>query len=234
MIERVPTGIKELDKIIGGGIVKPSSLLIQGPPGSGKSIFMWQLLYEGIQRGEGCISAITGEYIPLLKEKLKTFNWDIEKYKEKVKIIDCYSWRLGARAVGRRFSISGPADLNQVSVAISEAKTELEKSGNSNVRVAIDSLSDFFLFNEPIIVYKFLEILIARIKAENSILILVLDEGLHDEKVINTVKYLVDSVICLKQGDDGRYMRIEKMILTKHTTAWIPFDIEENGIKILR
>jgi len=229
MIERVPIGIEKLDEMI-GGIVKPSSLLIIGPPGSGKSIFMWQILYEGIKRNEGCISAITGEYIPFLKEKLKFFNWDIEKYKEKVRIIDCYSWRIGAKAVERKFSISGPADLNQVSVAISEAKAELS---NSNIRVAIDSLSDFFLFNEPIIVYKFLEILIARIKAENAFLILVLDEGLHDKKVINTVKYLVDSVICLKQEDRGRYMRIEKMLLTKHTTAWIPFDIEENGIKIL-
>ncbi len=47
-IERVSTGIYGLDEIIEGGLPKKSITLISGPPGSGKSIFSLQFLYEGV------------------------------------------------------------------------------------------------------------------------------------------------------------------------------------------
>jgi KaiC/GvpD/RAD55 family RecA-like ATPase len=54
-IERVKTGIPGLDEMISGGIPKHSITLISGPPGSGKTIFCCQYLYEGIEEGEKCL-----------------------------------------------------------------------------------------------------------------------------------------------------------------------------------
>jgi circadian clock protein KaiC len=51
-MERVETGIGGLDNLINGGLPKHSTTLVSGPPGSGKSIFCFQFLYEGIQHGE--------------------------------------------------------------------------------------------------------------------------------------------------------------------------------------
>jgi KaiC/GvpD/RAD55 family RecA-like ATPase len=54
-LERVKTGIDGLDNIIEGGLPKSSITLVSGPPGSGKSIFCFQFLYNGIKNGEKCL-----------------------------------------------------------------------------------------------------------------------------------------------------------------------------------
>jgi len=54
-MERIPTGIEGLDSAIQGGLPNNSTTLISGPPGSGKSIFCFQFLYNGIKKGEKCL-----------------------------------------------------------------------------------------------------------------------------------------------------------------------------------
>jgi circadian clock protein KaiC len=47
LLKRVKTGIDELDNLLQGGIPRESITLVSGPPGSGKSIFCFQYLYQG-------------------------------------------------------------------------------------------------------------------------------------------------------------------------------------------
>lgn len=51
-IERVSTGIEKFDVLIQGGFPKQSITLISGSPGSGKSIFCFHFLNEGIKNNE--------------------------------------------------------------------------------------------------------------------------------------------------------------------------------------
>ena len=44
--ERIPTGIKEFDRVLGGGIVKGSLVLVGGDPGIGKSTLLLQMCRE--------------------------------------------------------------------------------------------------------------------------------------------------------------------------------------------
>jgi KaiC/GvpD/RAD55 family RecA-like ATPase len=52
LIKRVRTGITGLDSLIEGGLPEKSITLVSGPPGSGKSIFSFQYLYEGLKSRE--------------------------------------------------------------------------------------------------------------------------------------------------------------------------------------
>ena len=47
MIERVKTGIPGLDIILDGGFLYHNSILIKGPPGSGKTTLGIQIIYNG-------------------------------------------------------------------------------------------------------------------------------------------------------------------------------------------
>ncbi|HMH17334.1 MAG TPA: ATPase domain-containing protein [Burkholderiales bacterium] len=58
---RLSTGIAELDKMLGGGIIEGDSLLVAGPSGTGKSALATQFIAEGIRRGEPGIMAIFEE-----------------------------------------------------------------------------------------------------------------------------------------------------------------------------
>ena len=46
IVERIKTGIPGLDKLIQGGFVKGSAVLISGGTGAGKTIFCLQYLWE--------------------------------------------------------------------------------------------------------------------------------------------------------------------------------------------
>ena len=64
-IERQPTGQAELDRVLGGGVVAGSVVLIGGDPGIGKSTLLLQAL-DGLQRqydaaGDGRTLYVTGE-----------------------------------------------------------------------------------------------------------------------------------------------------------------------------
>ena len=58
---RLSTGVSELDKMLGGGILEGDSVLIAGPSGTGKSALATQFLAEGVRRGEPAIAAVFEE-----------------------------------------------------------------------------------------------------------------------------------------------------------------------------
>jgi KaiC/GvpD/RAD55 family RecA-like ATPase len=51
-LERISTGIPELDEMLMGGLLPHRPYLVVGPPGSGKTTLALQFLIEGIRRGE--------------------------------------------------------------------------------------------------------------------------------------------------------------------------------------
>ena len=60
-MERIPTGIAELDEKISGGYPKSKAMLITGAPGSGKTIFGLHFLYKGCTDGRKCMLIATEE-----------------------------------------------------------------------------------------------------------------------------------------------------------------------------
>ncbi len=58
---RLSSGIPELDKMLGGGILEGDSVLVSGPSGTGKSAVATHFLTEGLRHGESGIAAIFEE-----------------------------------------------------------------------------------------------------------------------------------------------------------------------------
>jgi circadian clock protein KaiC len=52
MIERIQTGIPGLDEMMGGGMPYPSTVLVAGGTGTGKTTFCMQFLFKGAEMGE--------------------------------------------------------------------------------------------------------------------------------------------------------------------------------------
>ncbi|HJT83805.1 MAG TPA: ATPase domain-containing protein [Nitrososphaeraceae archaeon] len=55
LVERLSTGITNLDALIEGGIPKGFTILLTGNPGTGKTILASHFLYEGLTHGESCM-----------------------------------------------------------------------------------------------------------------------------------------------------------------------------------
>lgn len=60
-MERVPTGIDELDVKLSGGYPKGKAILVTGMPGAGKTIFGIHFLYKACMDGRRCVDIATEE-----------------------------------------------------------------------------------------------------------------------------------------------------------------------------
>jgi len=104
----IKTGIPGFDSTLSAGIKKNSSVLISGPPGSGKTTFGLQFIYSGVKEFEE-----PGVYISLsqsideIKNDCKSFGWNIEEMiaKGKILLIDLRPFKIKDQVIGRDDSL---------------------------------------------------------------------------------------------------------------------------------
>lgn len=78
----IPSGIPELDMLLGGGIEKGSSTLVLGPAGSGKSTLILPFVKAAIERGQKAAMFIFDEELGLLFDRTKALGFDLEGWRE--------------------------------------------------------------------------------------------------------------------------------------------------------
>ena len=81
--EPVPSGVKELDQLLGGGLDRGSSTLIAGPSGSGKSSLALQYVVAAAQRGHHSAFFAFEEGLGTLLARTRGFGWDLPSLMEK-------------------------------------------------------------------------------------------------------------------------------------------------------
>src|SRR3989339_602708 len=85
--ERTLTGIPGLDSLIGGGIPRGNLVVLSGDPGSGKTVFCWQFLYEGITKyNENAVYVSLEETEETILEGAEKFGWDLKELIDKKKM----------------------------------------------------------------------------------------------------------------------------------------------------
>jgi KaiC/GvpD/RAD55 family RecA-like ATPase len=130
-LERVKTGIKGFDELVEGGFPKGSTILITGSPGTGKTIFGLEFLYNGATKfkEKGLFVTFEERKESLLKQAIQ-FGWDIAKL-EKNKLIHI---------------LAIPSNkINQKTINLIKNKIEKEKIQ----RMVVDSLTTLTI-NAPI------------------------------------------------------------------------------------
>lgn len=80
-MRKVKTGIKNMDRLLGGGVPEKETLLVDGEPGAGKTNLGLEFLYKGAQKGQN------GLYVSFQDSKdevlrATTFDWNFKKHVE--------------------------------------------------------------------------------------------------------------------------------------------------------
>ena len=81
--ERALTGVAGLDEMLGGGLPRSSSTVIQGATGTGKTLLGLQFLLEGARRGEPGIHFTLEETVDQLRGIAQGFGWDLPDLEER-------------------------------------------------------------------------------------------------------------------------------------------------------
>jgi len=83
-MNRIKTGIPGLDDLLKGGFPDPSSILITGPTGTGKTIFGLQYLYNGAKEyKEPGFMISTEDYATDLQWYEEAFKWNFKALQDK-------------------------------------------------------------------------------------------------------------------------------------------------------
>ena len=205
----IKTGLSKLDALLKDGIPGKSSMLILGPPKSGKTILGIHFLFEGLRNNEYGIYVVTNTFPEDLVKRFDSIG-DVEEPLQKglLKFVDCYTIYTGVQKENTVFVIrvNGPTALTEIGIAFSQIMKKIPK--NSNVRVIFDSISTLLLHNTPKTVESFVQSMNGKIKGFGAVSMFIMEEGMHDQKDVTTINSLLDALIHLKKEGEERQIEI--------------------------
>ena len=225
MTNRIKTGIPGLDKKIQGGFPIGSSILLVGPPGSGKTTLAHQFMKQGLsEKQPGLYTTLDMSPDEVIKE-MNELDGKIDR--KMIKFIDAYSWRVGKS--GGDFSLSNLANVNELNIMVTKLIEQLKTSKMK--RSVFNSVSTLLLYADSALVVKMIPVIIAKMKQSNFTQIWIMEEGVHDPRTVTTMSYFADGAIEFKMEGDQRFIRISRMRGTSHKRDWIKYNIDKKGIR---
>ncbi len=244
-MQRIQTGIINLDELIEGGVPKGSITLVSGSPGTGKSILAQQFIHHGASLGEKGLYVSLEQRIPEVFEHAKRFGWDFESLEKqgavKFAFLDLTSTNQEQET-----------HLSTINNMIDEYKPKRividSISPIANMPVTAEELASYGLISDlsafmPLITPE----LITRFQIHKLIMMLkqtratsiITSELPRDSNWLSSDKvseFLADNVFVLNYSPAARQrtLTIEKMRATKHVEEILPMIITNKGIKVTR
>ncbi|HEY0593516.1 MAG TPA: ATPase domain-containing protein [Thermoanaerobaculia bacterium] len=219
--EQIPTGIPELDGMLGGGLDRGTSTLIMGPAGSGKSALATQQVFAAAQRGERSAMFIFEENIGSMLARSASLGMELEPHIEKGLV--------NVRQVD-------PAQLQPGEFA--HLVREAVEKGGARVLV-IDSLNGYLnaVPEERFLLLHLHELLSYLAQRGVATVLVFAQHGLVGQMQTSVdVSYLADAVILLRyfeaEGRIHKAMSIVKKRSGRHETAIRSFTMSHEGLRV--
>ncbi|WP_406660534.1 ATPase domain-containing protein [Methanolobus sp. ZRKC3] len=216
---RVEAGIPGLDTMLGGGILKYSSTLVAGKPGTGKKIFGLQFIYHGLQQGEPALIVTFEDSPHQLLMDAKRMGWDLEEFMKSGLL---------------HFICSNPANIYPAEHSI-RIKNAIETMSAS--RVFYDGVNNLEIsIPDKLKLKGYLYSLASYLKSKSITALFTTETSSSDcpgnEEIY--LAFLVDSVVMLRNSKarNRRYMCVIKSRGTKHKRSIKEYAITDAGIKM--
>jgi circadian clock protein KaiC len=221
---RLPTGVRGLDEMTGGGIPEGDVVMLTGPAGSGKTTFAAQFLAQGLAEGETCVVAVFEEFPQAYLTRAKTSPIDLGEMVDAGRLAVIYL---------------RPLDLS-VDEMLFEILVAVQRLGAT--RVVIDSLSGFEIALAPTFRADFRESLYRLVGALTATGVTVMmtaevvdvspSGGFTNERV----SFVTDDIFVQRYVEIGGHLRkvlaVVKMRGSEHATDFREYSITPAGAVI--
>lgn len=222
-MERVKTGILELDEMLGGGFMSGDAVLVAGSAGSGKTTLALQYLVNGVtQFGDKGIYVTFEELPNQIYRDAKSFGWDLRKLEEENKFrLICTSPNLLMQEGGENI--------------LDESIKEIQPQ-----RIVVDSLSHLEMYVPESDLRKETYRLIMYLKTKRLSSVLTWESpqivGQSFSVTEAGMSFLVDGILLLRYVEIESSMRKALVILklrgSDHSKELREFMITSQGIKV--
>jgi circadian clock protein KaiC len=222
-IERVSSGIPNLDDMLGGGFIPESAILLRGAPGTGKTTFGIQYLLEGLVKGEAGLFISFEEFPQSLYRDAASLGWDLPALEKEGRL---------------HILFTSPKVLLQ-SLATPDSNIARSIQQHDFRRIVVDSLTHFTqMIGDDQELRRVYHQVISALRRE-GVTTLYLGEEMRSDytnREKGRLSFIVDSLVMLRYLEiDSAIQRaivVLKMRSSVHDTAIHGYTIGQNGITI--
>lgn len=229
-MDRVKTGIKGFDKLLKGGFPKGKIILLSGTPGTCKTIFALQYLYNGaVQFNEKGLYVSFEERSESLKNQASQFGWNFDKL-EKEKKINIISMPAKSIKETTASEIINMAKKNSVRRLVIDSLSAL----SINTPTTYSKVTDLTEIAIKRFMYKFINDLREVKNGVTPLLISQTTEGQLSRDGVS--EFVCDGIVHINyetlRGKYSRTLVIRKMRETKNDEDIHPLEIAKKGLII--
>ncbi|MBI1829166.1 MAG: recombinase RecA [Thaumarchaeota archaeon] len=233
---KIRTGIPGFDSIISGGFREGKTIVLSGPPGSGKTTFGMQFLQSGAKDfDEPGVFVTLSESPSEIKNDFKTYGWDIQKLVDegKLLIIDARPFKMEEGFVALDESLYRGETLPFMHL------TQLILSSIKRIdakRIVVDSLTVLAMqYTNDFYTRQGLQGMIHALEDQRCTSLLI-SENIDPTKM--PPEWYVSSGIVLlhhirKADSMERSIQIIKMRGVRHNEQIFPIKLSESGLQVL-
>ncbi len=228
-MERIKTGIKGFDKLVSGGFPQGSVVLLSGQPGTGKTIFALQYLYNGVKHfKEKGIYLSLEENKESIMDQAKQFGWDFAKLEKEghLEIITPKTFDLKKGYIEQLFiKISKLGARRLVVDSLSSLSIKIPTN-----YMELSEVNDFAIKR---FVYEFTD----KLKSLNKVTTIITQQNFESVAEKSELsEFMCDGVVKITfepmGGKFSRSLLVRKMRRTKNDEDIHPVEISEEGIVI--
>ncbi len=213
MITRTSTGVHDLDELLNGGLPVPSTLLILGDVGTGKSVLCQRFVYAQAKAGFRCTYFCIDQPPAEVRENMTTLGWDPVEFERRglIRFVDIF---IGDRRI------------------FEDIVATIEKYIMKNDRFVIDSISSIaFTYGEKR-AYDLVQKIHSWILKTKGVGIINAVRGMHSKRFETAIQHIVGNTIVLERCNERVYIWIAKTTKTSHKKGRFRLEINGNVIKI--
>lgn len=227
-MERISTGIINLDSQLGGGFPVGSVILLLEDPGAGAEVYSYHFIYDGAKRTEKSLYISTNDTEDDIKHAIRVYLNARDEELESIKFMDFFGAKVGSSMAVDRLALSPLAGdpYNRVS----------NETSKPYRRVVLNSLSYFAEDYDRKSVLDLIETMKINAKKNQAVHVLLFTRGMFSSEFETAVKQVVDGIIELSlresETEIQRRLKIIKLKGTLVPKTIFRYDITDRGIRM--
>lgn len=201
------TGIEDLDKILGGGLPRPSTIGLLGPLGSGKSILSREIAANMLKAGNAVNVYAIDQSADEIRYSLRAMDVDVEKYEKEGTLFFMDIFSRGVEKMKESYTKFEPGSSVlqsglQFSDLIEMGREFTLKNLKKKQLGLMDSITPLFLMSDVREVFHYCQTLKYATRFANAIGIAVHHTGVLEQKLENALFGFADGIIELEKSSD--------------------------------
>jgi len=222
-VEFVRTGVPGLDEILGGGLIRGSSILLVGPAGTMKHRIGFQFLREGLLSGERTIYVSAIHTLTDVEFLMKiNLEFDVDPYVKGGRFAFVNAYDLLTSSLG---------NLSKLLKTFVVMVNNMLKAESSRSVISLTPMLNIITDDSAIARFSLLGTRFGRQRRSTTLLIL--DEKAQNQQAETFLKSMCDYVLVTSHSDGATKIKVHKSPITC-SQEWHTLIVKPKGVKVIK